>query len=120
MKPRFLLDEPISPRVVRIAASLGVDARAVAATGLAGLDDLSIFRKAVEEARILVTYDIADMSAVFADLLKEGLAVPGVIFVDARTIPPSDPPRLARALARVAERIESGEIHPEGGLFLER
>lgn len=120
MKPRFLLDEQISPRVVGLAASLGVDARAVAATSLAGLDDLSVFRKAVEDGRILVTYDIADMSMVFGDLLKEGVAVPGVIFVDGRTIPPSDPPRLARALARVAGRIESGDLQPEGGLFLER
>ena len=120
MRPRFLLDEQISPRVARLAGGLGVDARAVASSDLAGLDDRSIFRKAVEEGRILVTYDIADMSVVYADLLKEGLDVPGVIFVDSRTIPTSDPLRLARGLARVAGRIESGDVDPGGGLFLER
>lgn len=120
MKPRFLLDEQISPRVARLAANLGVDARAVAGSSLAGLDDRAVFRKAIEEGRILVTYDIGDMSAILGDLLKEAVAVPGVIFVDRRTIPPSDSPGLARALARVGARIVSGDLEPAGGLFLAR
>lgn len=106
--------------MARLAAARGLDVRAIAGSSLAGLDDLAAFRRAVEDGRLLVTYDIADMSAVLADLLKEGLAVPGVVFVDRRTIPPSDPPGLARALARLAERIASGAVQPQGGIFLQR
>ncbi|MBI4345628.1 MAG: DUF5615 family PIN-like protein [Elusimicrobia bacterium] len=120
MRPRFLLDEQISPRAARLASARGVDTRAVAGSDMAGLDDLAVFRRAVEEGRLLVTYDIADMSAVLADLLKEGVAVPGVVFVDRRTIPPSDPAGLAHALARLAGRIASGAVHPQGGIFLQR
>jgi predicted nuclease of predicted toxin-antitoxin system len=116
----YLLDEQISPRVAELLVKSEVNARAVADSELAGLDDSSVFRKAVEEGRILVTYNIDDMAIVLGDLLKEGAPVPGVIFVDARTIPPSDVPGLARALSRLAGRIEEGAIEPSAGIFLQR
>lgn len=120
MRPTFLLDEHISPEVARQAGKAGLDVRAVAASELAGLDDKAIFRKAVEEGRVLVSYNIDDMSLLLGDFLKEGAAVAGVIFVDVRTIPPSDVPGLARALVKLADRMEKGEVDPGGGIFLQR
>jgi predicted nuclease of predicted toxin-antitoxin system len=116
----FLLDEQISPLVAALALKSGVDAKAVAGSALSGLDDPSIFRKAVEDGRILVTYNIDDMTLLLGDFLKEGAAVAGVVFVNARTIPPSDVTGLARALVRLAKRLENGEIEPGGGIFLQR
>ncbi len=120
MRPRFLLDEQISPEVARLAARSGVEARAVAASELEGLDDRSVFRKALEEGRILVTYNIDDMSLLLVDFLKEGASVAGVVFVDVRTIPPADVAGLARALVKLARKLGRGDIDPGGGIFLQR
>ena len=120
MRPSFLLDEQISPQVAELASKQGLNVRAVAASELAGLDDPAIFRKAVDEGRILVTYNIDDMSALLGDFLKEGAAVAGVVFVDIRTIPPSDVVGLARGLVKLARKLEAGEVQAGGGLFLQR
>lgn len=118
MKVAFLLDEQISPRVAEQAQKSGLDIRAVCGSEPAGRDDRSIFRAAIAEVRIMVTYNISDFSVVYADLLKEGATVPGLVFVDEDTIPNSDIPGLARALTRLAERLGKGKIDPSGGIFL--
>lgn len=120
MRPRFLLDEQISPEVARLAGRAGVEVRAVAASELEGFDDRSVFRKALEEDRILVTYNIDDMSLLLGDFLKEGAPVAGLVFVDVRTIPPSDVAGLARALVKLARKLVRGDIDPGGGIFLQR
>jgi predicted nuclease of predicted toxin-antitoxin system len=115
---RFLLDEQISPRVATILSRMGVDARAVAGSRLAGLADESVFRKAVEERRVLVTYDIADFVAIFKDLLKEGLEIPGLVLVDPRTLPTSAVRKLAGALVKLARKVQAGQADLSCGLFL--
>jgi hypothetical protein len=67
-----------------------------------------------------VTYDVADFSRVFGDLIREGRALPGVVFVDERSIRTSDVHGLAGALARLAGRIARGEVDPSGGVFLRK
>lgn len=118
MKPRFLLDEQISPRAAEASRRLGVDARAVAGTPLAGGDDRAIFQAAIAEGRILVTYNIADFVTLLRDFLNAGPAIPGIVFVRGETIPTSDVRRLARALAALAARIEDGRVDPMGGVYL--
>ncbi|MEK7269551.1 MAG: DUF5615 family PIN-like protein [Planctomycetota bacterium] len=119
-RPRFLLDEHLSPRVAERLRDLGIDASAVKGTEREGMDDEALLRLAAGEGRILVTYNIGDFAAVLADFSKEGLAAPGIAFVDSRTIPSSDFSGLARALARLARRIESGEVSAVWGVFLTR
>jgi predicted nuclease of predicted toxin-antitoxin system len=118
MKVAFLLDEMISPRVAEQLQKSGIEIRAVCGSELAGRDDRSIFRAAIAEGRMMVTYNISDFSVVYADLLKEGVTVPGLVFVDEGTIPNSDVQGLVRALTRLAERLGKGEIDPSGGMFL--
>ncbi len=117
-RPRFLLDEPISPEAADELKRRGVDALSIAGSAHAGLDDEAVLNLAVAEGRIAATYNIADFALLHADFLSARAALPGILFVSARTIPTSDPRGLARALAALARRIESGEVDASGGLFL--
>lgn len=118
MPVRFLLDEQISPKVAERARKLGLDVTAVSGSDLAGSGDGAVFRRAIDEGRIVVTYDIADFTVLYSDLLKEGASIPGLVFVDAGTISTADLSGLARALAKLAALIEKGEVDPSGGIFL--
>jgi len=115
---RFLLDEQISPAVAAAAGRRSIDIAAVAGSELAWMDDETIFREAIRQRRILVTYDIADFVSLYRDLLKEGADIPGIVFVDGRTITTSQVGRLASALIKLARRIQEETIDPAGGLFL--
>lgn len=119
-RPGFLLDEQIGRRVAKEAGRRGVDVAAVDGSELAGLDDLALFRRAIHEGRIVVTYNNADFAPLMAEMLKEYPSIPGVVFVDRSTIPTSDVMGLVRALARLAERIEMDEVDVSGGAFLGR
>lgn len=118
MTVAFLLDEQISPKVARQLKDAGIDARAVCGSEIAGQDDVSVFRAAVHEGRIMVTYNIADFSVVYADFLKEGVHVPGLVFVNEDTINNADIQGLVRALTRLAKRLETGTADASAGLFL--
>ncbi|MBI2899170.1 MAG: DUF5615 family PIN-like protein [Planctomycetes bacterium] len=120
MKPAFLLDEHVSPWVARALRKAGLDARAVAGSSLAGSDDRTILRAATKESRILVTYDLRDMSLHAADFSREGVEIPGLVFVDRRTVPSSDLVGLVRAILKLAREIEGGRVEPAGGVFLRR
>ena len=118
MPPTFLLDEHISRRVARALARLEIDATAVDGSALTGSDDTVVLRAAIREGRILVTYNNADFPLLLGDALRAGVVVPGLVFVDSNTIPPSDIGGLARALATLAKRMAAGEVDPSGGIFL--
>lgn len=118
MRLRFLLDEQISPRVATSAAKAGLDVAAVSGSDLAGMDDESLLRESVKQKRILVTYNIGDFVVILQKLIREGTDIPGIVFVDAKTISTAQFGRLARALGRLAERIRRNEVDPAGGIFL--
>ena len=85
-----------------------------------GAEDEELLRLALKEKRLFVTYDNATVPAAVADLLNQALDVPGVVYVNSATIRSNDYSGLAKALKRLAARVESGEIDPAGGVFLER
>lgn len=120
MKAKYLLDEQISPRVADILGRSGIDARAVALSPHSGFDDCALFPIAIAEERLLVTYNIDDFSVLFADFLKEGKKMPGIVFVDSQTISTSDIRGLAGSLRVLAGKIERREIDPSYGIFLAR
>ena len=119
MRPKFLLDEHISPTVAKILAKRGWDARAVAASPLASLGDKELLRLSADQGRIFVTYDTATVPAAIAELFRAGVVLPGVVFVNSATIPSRNLSGLAKALERLATKIMAGEVDPSGGIFLE-
>lgn len=120
MRAKFLLDEQISRRVAAQAAKRGLDVRAVDGSNLAGQDDPAILRAAIRERRIFVTYNSAHFAPLLVDQARSGAGIPGIVFVDGKTIPTSGIGGLVRALGRLARKIEAGEVDPSGGIFLGR
>ena len=113
-----MLDEQISPLVAEIARREGVDVRSLIEDGLSGRDDPTVLQYAVREGRIVVTYNIRDFSPLLSDSLRSGVPIPGVVFVDARTIPPSNAKGLARALVQLAAALKAELIDVSAGAFL--
>jgi len=60
MRPRFLLDEHLQPELAAAAVRAGLDAVAVCATALKGKSDLAVLLAAIDQDRIVVTYDAED------------------------------------------------------------
>lgn len=120
MAVAFLLDEHISPLVARGVARAGYDAEAVAGSPIAKSDDDAVLRSAIATGRILVTYNSGDFAALVVDAVKAGIDIPGVVFVDHRTIPSSDIGGLVKSLGRLAAAIERGDVNPAMGIWLTR
>jgi predicted nuclease of predicted toxin-antitoxin system len=120
MPPLFLLDAHISPVVAEILAKEGIDAKAIGGSSVMSAEDEDLLKLAFKEQRLFVTYDNATVPATVADLLNAGLDVPSVVYVSTSTIASNGFSGLARALKRLAVRIEKGEIDPSGGVFLEK
>jgi hypothetical protein len=101
---RLLLDEHISPAV---ASGLRRKHRALSVVCLAGwedgeflgLPDSECLRQATEQGLTLVTYDRRTIPPLLKSWAEEGRRHGGVIFVDEKTIPPSDVGILVRALS---------------------
>jgi predicted nuclease of predicted toxin-antitoxin system len=118
LEPAYLLDEHISPLAASLLSAAGIAAEAVAGSPQAGSDDETVLRHAAMHGRILATHDISDLMVLQDRLLREGLDLPGIVFVDGRRFRTSEPAKLAKALRRLALKIRAGEASPEGGLFL--
>ena len=58
-----------------------IDFKSAQASGLDGLDDLAVLRKAAAEGRILVTHDKRTMPEALAALGTDGLECPGIFLV---------------------------------------
>jgi uncharacterized protein DUF5615 len=120
VKPRFLLDEQLSPRLAAAAVREGFDVTSVVGSTLEGLDDLRVFLAATEQDRILVTYDIRDFVPLIMDLIHAGLEPRGLVKVSSKSFHPGDSKGILRALIRLANRIERGEVDPSMGVTLTR
>lgn len=120
MAASFLLDEHISPMVAKGLVEGGVDAVAVAGGELQGSADAVVFRSAIDSGRLVVTYNCADFAVLLSDAVRAGVDLPGVVFVDHRTIPTNDIGGLVRALRTLASRIDSGAVNAAMGVWLTR
>lgn len=120
MKPRFLLDEQLSQEVATAAANLGLDVEAVSGSDLTWRDDEAILHAAVAKDRILVTIDIRGFLPKLVDALRDEVRIPGLILVNPRTFPSQELRPLLRALKKMADRIEHGEVDPSMGVVLTR
>lgn len=120
MAAGFLLDADISPDVAVGGREQGLDIRSVSEVMSTDTDDDAIFRRALQEGWIVVTYNNADFALLLGNALREGIKAPGVVFVNRRTIRSSDFGGLIRVLVRLSAKLDQGEADASGGLFLGR
>ena len=73
---------------------------------------------AIEQGRIVVTYDAEDFRPLVSELSSAGINVPGAVFINSRTFRSNDLKGLLRALIQLAARIERGEVDPSMGITL--
>jgi hypothetical protein len=106
---RLLLDEHISPRV---AAGLHRN-RALVVHSFAeweggtflGQDDSACLQAAAQQGLTLVTYDRRTIPLLLKTWAEAGRNHGGVIFVDEKTIPPSDIGGLVRAISKLSNEV---------------
>jgi hypothetical protein len=105
---KLLLDEHISTRVAK--GLRRIDRRILVHSmleweegGFLGRDDEACLRAAAAQQLTLVTYDRRTIPPLLKNWAEAGLCHAGVIFVDEKTIAPSDIGGLVRALAAVAK-----------------
>lgn len=104
---KLLLDEHISPAVARgLRKRLpGVEVFALIeweAGGFLGQDDAVCLAEALRQQRTFVTYDRRTIAPLLKEWAEAGKGHAGVIFVDDRTIPPSEIGALVNALAALS------------------
>lgn len=105
---RLLLDEHLSPKVVR---QLGANKPGLRILSLQewhggvylGVRDELLLRAAGEQSLTLVTYDRRTIAPLLKSWAEQGISHGGVIFVDDRTLAPNDLGGLVNALAQLWE-----------------
>jgi predicted nuclease of predicted toxin-antitoxin system len=106
---RFLLDMNISPSVAIELRRLGHDVVHLGEAGLATISDATVFAKAREEARVVVTFDL-DFGEIVALSTRPG---PGVALLRLRVV------RLGSVIARLKDAIErAGPALEEGAIVI--
>jgi len=107
---RALLDEQLSPQIAELLRKAGYDVDAVAdRADLTARSDRVILEVAAAEGRAVVTNNIKDFRPPAAEWLAQGRVHAGLILL------PSTRTRTRRAVAAVAEAIESClREHPDG------
>lgn len=104
---RFLVDMNLSPGVAAELRRKGHDAVHLGEAGLATLADASVFLKAAEENRVIVTFDL-DFGEIVALSAKPG---PGVMLLRLRSARPAAViARLETAIERTGPALEQGAV----------
>ncbi|HYG64580.1 MAG TPA: DUF5615 family PIN-like protein [Thermoanaerobaculia bacterium] len=99
---RFLLDEDVNPKVAEIARGLGLDAVSVHEISRRGFTDPDQFRFSAAQGRIFVTRNRDDFVHLTVTFYEDGEPSPGLLVIP-RSLPNSQPERIAHALNRWAE-----------------
>ena len=122
MKPRFFLDEHISPDV---AVGYGKKHSLPLVESIITWEDGSLLGSPdhlllewLHDARwVLVTYDQSTIVSLLKSWAEQGISHGGVVFIDERTIPPNDYGGIIRALELLWER-DKEEVWENRVVFL--
>ncbi len=117
MRPRFLLNAHISPLVAEVLAQQGIEAQVIAGSAIDDAPDDELLKLAAAQGQILVTYDTDTIPDHYRRLYEQGVKLPGVAYVKAKSIPQGDASSLAKAIQRLSAVIETGG-DPLGVYFL--
>ena len=101
---RLLLDENVSPKIVRALSKAGHNVYHVRDRGLRGRADHVIWRRAIDESRVLVTINARD----FVRLAKREELHGGLITFPSRLTPDEQLAQIVRAIARFDADIAQG------------
>jgi predicted nuclease of predicted toxin-antitoxin system len=99
---RWLLDEMLPPAAAEALRQRGHDARSAREAGLTGEPDGAVLDRAVAEARIVVTEDVADYSLLIEERLGRGEPCVPVVFVRR-----ADLPARGALAAHLARRLDA-------------
>lgn len=104
---KFLADMGVSPKTVEALKAEGYDAIHISEAGLFRMKDSEILQKALQEERIVLTFDLD-----FADLLAAtGAVLPStIIFRLKKTVPDFVSARLLSVLLDCRDDVESGAL----------
>ena len=105
---KLLLDEHISGRVAigfrRINRTIRIQSMVEGEDGsFLGRDDDSCLREAAAERLTFVTYDLLTIPPLLKEWAETGRSHGGIIFVDEKTIAPSNIGGLVKALSAIAK-----------------
>ena len=104
---KFLADMGVSPKTVESLKGQGYDAVQISEAGLFRMKDSEILQKALQEERIVLTFDLD-----FADLLAAtATTLPStIVFRLKTTVPDFVTTRLLSVLAECSRELESGAL----------
>jgi predicted nuclease of predicted toxin-antitoxin system len=108
MRPAFLLDENVDPRLAGLLARDGVDAISLCQWqngGYVSSPDREILLAAELEGRVLITHDVSSIPSVLEDLGAAGINHAGVVFVSWKTLESRSISSLARALENLVNEL---------------
>lgn len=102
----FLLDEHLSPEIIRVCRSLVPAMRVVSLQGwregsMIGQSDRRILNQAREEGLILVTFDLNTIPALLREFAMLGESHAGIVFVSSRSFAQNDSAAIGKALANL-------------------
>ena len=96
---RLLLDEHFRPTVAEALRERGFDVVSALERGIAGTPDAELWGCAIDEGRVIVTYDRGDFLDLYQQFWLRGVEHPGLVIVLHSTIHQADPGGQIRALA---------------------
>src|SRR4051794_38994940 len=100
---RLLLDEHLPRALAETLRANGHDVVRVVEVGLRTGGDRDLWQWAINEARVIVSYDTSDFSQLYAEFFRDGIQHPGLVIVSSKSMRPDNIGALVRSLERLLE-----------------
>jgi predicted nuclease of predicted toxin-antitoxin system len=84
---KILLDEDVSYRLAELLRAKGFDVTSVLEVRLQGEPDPAVWRWAIGDGRVLVTYNTRDFLTLAVAFYQAGIRHPGLVVISSKSIP---------------------------------